>query len=278
MPQEPALRPLSIKVHPHDTVAIIANEGGLRAGVRLDSGLTLLEDIPEAHKVALIDIEAGEPILRFGSVIGYANQFIARGSWIHEGRMRLPAPPLLHDLPIRTAPSPALDPIEGCTFEGFLNADATVGTKNILGITTTVQCVAPTVEFAVRRIKAEILPRYRNVDDVIALTHNYGCGVAIDAPGAEIPIRTLRNLCRNPNLGGEAMVVSLGCEKLQPARLLPDDALPVLSSAPSVMRMQDEQYRSFADIVTAIMEMAEKRLATLDRRRRTVRPASDLVV
>jgi galactarate dehydratase len=61
------------------------------------------------------------------------------------------------------------------------------------------------------------------VDDVIALTHNYGCGVAIDAPDAEIPIRTLRNLSLNPNLGGAPMVVSLGCEKLQPVRLLPSE-------------------------------------------------------
>jgi galactarate dehydratase len=153
-----------------------------------------------------------------------------------------------------------------------------VGTKNILGITTTVQCVAATVDYAVKRIKAEILPRYANVDDVIALTHNYGCGVAIDAPGAEIPIRTLRNLSLNPNLGGAPMVVSLGCEKLQPVVLLPNDTLPILASAPYVVRMQDEQLSGFGEIVAAIMELAEKRLAQLNARRRVMRPAADLVV
>lgn len=278
MAQESPPRPLYIKAHPRDTVAIVANEGGLHAGSRFDSGLTLREDVPEAHKVALTDIRAGEPIVRYGSVVGYANQFIASGSWVHEGRMQLPEPPPLRDLPMATGASPAAPAIEGYTFEGFLNDDGSVGTKNILGITTTVQCVAPTVEFAVKRIKAEILPRYRHVDDVIALTHDYGCGVAIDAPGAEIPIRTLRNLCRNPNLGGEAMMVSLGCEKLQPARLIQHDALPVLSCAPTVVRMQDEQHRNFGDMVAAIMEMAEKGLARLDQRRRSTRPASDLVV
>ena len=59
-----------------------------------------------------------------------------------------------------------------------------MGTRNILGITTTVQCVAPTVDYAVRRIRQEILPRYRNVDEVSAITHPYGCAVAIDAPDA----------------------------------------------------------------------------------------------
>ena len=78
---------------------------------------------------------------------------------------------------------PPLPPLEGYTFEGYRNADGSVGTQNILGITTTVQCVAPTVDYAVRRIQAEILPRFPNVDDVVAITHTYGCGVAIDAPG-----------------------------------------------------------------------------------------------
>ena len=81
-------------------------------------------------------------------------------------------------------------------------------------------CLASS-DHAVQRIKNELLPRFPNVDDVIGLEHTYGCGVAIDAPGAAIPIRTLRNISRNPNFGGSTMVVSLGCEKLQPDRLLP---------------------------------------------------------
>jgi galactarate dehydratase len=272
------LRPLYVQVHPDDTVAIIVNEGGLAAGTRFDSGLVLIEDIPEAHKVALVDMPVGAPVLRYGLVIGFAASAIPKGSWVHEERMRLPVAPSLENLPLATAVPTPLSPLEGYTFEGFLNDDGSVGTKNILGITTTVQCVAATVDFAVKRIKAEILPSYPNVDDVIALTHNYGCGVAIDAPGAEIPIRTLRNLSLNPNLGGAPMVVSLGCEKLQPVRLLPSNTLPILAEVPYVVRMQDEDHHSFGDMVTAIMEMAERRLEQLNRRTRVTRPAADLVV
>ena len=278
MPTETKLRPLYVQVHPRDTVAILVNEGGLPAGTQFDSGLTLVEDVPEAHKVALVDIEAGAPIVRYGSVIGYAERAIAKGSWVHEERMRMPVAPPLDNLPLATAVPAAMAPLEGYTFEGFLNDDGSVGTKNILGITTTVQCAAATVDYAVKRIKAEILPRYPNVDDVIALTHNYGCGVAIEAPDSEIPIRTLRNLSLNPNLGGAPMVVSLGCEKLQPVRLLPSSTLPILAAAPYVVRMQDEQHHSFGEIVAAIMELAEKRLAQLNARQRVTRPASDLVV
>ncbi len=278
MSTEVTLRPLYVRVDARDTVAILVNEGGLRAGTQFDDGLTLVEDVPEAHKVALKDIAAGEPIMRYGSVIGYAERAISRGSWVHEERVRMPVAPSLDDLPLATETPAKQAPVEGYTFEGFVNDDGSVGTKNILGITTTVQCVAATVDYAVRRIKAEVLPRYANVDDVIALTHNYGCGVAIDAPDAAIPVRTLRNLSLNPNLGGAPMVVSLGCEKLQPVRLLPSSTLPILGEVPYIVRMQDEEHHSFGDIVAAIMEMAERRLEELNKRVRSTRPASDLVV
>jgi galactarate dehydratase len=275
---EVTLRPLYVRVDARDTVAIIVNEGGLRAGTRFDDGLTLVEDVPEAHKVGLVDIAAGAPIVRYGAVIGFAERAIARGSWVHEDRVRMPVAPSLDDLPLATAVPRTMAPLEGYTFEGFENDDGSVGTKNILGITTTVQCVAATVDHAVRRIKAEMLPRYPNVDDVIALTHNYGCGVGIDAPDAQIPVRTLRNLSLNPNLGGAPMVVSLGCEKLQPVRLLPSNTLPILADVPYIVRMQDEEHHSFGDMVAAIMEMAERRLEELNKRARRTRPAADLVV
>lgn len=270
--------PRYVQVHPSDNVAIVANEGGLPAGTTFDSGLALKEPVPEAHKVALTTIPKGADVTRYGVVIGYAAQEIPAGSWVHEGILTLPPPPSLDQLPPPRTNQQSLPPLEGFTFEGYLNDDGTVGTRNILGISTTVQCVSATVEYAVKRIKAELLPHYPNVDDVIAITHLYGCGVAIDAPGAEIPIRTLRNLSLNPNLGGAPMVVSLGCEKLQPARMLPGSTLPILSSQPYVVRLQDEEHHSFGDMVRAIMEMAEQRLAQLNERRRVTRPASDLIV
>ncbi len=271
-------RPLYIRVHERDNVAIIVNPGGLPAGTQFASGLTLTQAIPEAHKVALTNLDQGDPIVRYGVVIGHAERPIAQGSWVHEGLVAMPDAPDLTSLPLATVVPQALPPIEGYTFQGYRNPDGTVGTKNILGISTTVQCVAASVDYAVRRIKAEILPRYPNVDDVVAITHNYGCGVAINAPGAEIPIRTLRNLSLNPNLGGTPLVVSLGCEKLQPARMLPSSELPVLTDEPYIMRFQDEEHRGFGDIIAAIMHMAEKRIEQLNKRERVTCPASDLVV
>ena len=179
--------PLSISMHPADNVAIIANDGGLPAGTLLPSGLVLVDKVPQAHKVALADIPEGGEVRRYNVVIGYALKPIPAGSWVHERLLQMPEARSLEGLPIATVKPPELLPLEGYTFEGYRNADGTVGTRNILAITTTVQCVAGVLDFAVSRIKAELLPRYPNVDDVVGLEHSYGCGVAIDAVGAEIP-------------------------------------------------------------------------------------------
>jgi galactarate dehydratase len=274
------LDPLYIRVHERDNVAIIVNPEGLRAGTRFPDGLTLTENIPQAHKVALCDLGSGEPVIRYGGIIGWAAGAIKAGSWVREDLLVLPQPPRLDDLALATAPPGAQPPLAGYTFKGFRNQDGSVGTKNILGITTTVQCVAPTVDYAVQRIKKEILPRFPNVDDVIAITHTYGCGVAMNAPGAEIPISTLRHISTHPNLGGAPLIVSLGCEKLQPEHLFRGPELAQLqvlnNDDPLLIRMQDE--RGFGEVVGAILRAAEKRLEHLNRRQRTTVPASELVV
>ena len=148
--------PLSIKVHERDNVAIIVNPEGLPGGTELPGGLRLTERIPQSHKVALRDFSPGEPVLRYGQVIGHANREVRCGSWVREEMIDLPLAPPLDELSLATATPAPLPPLDGYTFDGYRNTDGSVATKNILGITTTVQCVAPTVDYAVKRIKAEM--------------------------------------------------------------------------------------------------------------------------
>ena len=285
-----SVTPVLISMHEADNVAIVANDGGLPAGTVLPSGLVLADKVPQGHKVALADLAEGETVRRYNVPIGYARQAIPAGSWVHERLLQMPAARALQGLPMATRPAPALAPLDGYSFEGYRNADGSVGTRNILAITTTVQCVAGVVASAVRRIKTELLPLFPQVDDVIGLEHTYGCGVAIDAPDAIIPIRTLRNISLNPNFGGEVMVVSLGCEKLQPERLLPPGSIPLIDernvadvgdSAEAkldVVCLQDEAHVGFMSMVASVMRQAEEHLERLNARRRETVPASELVV
>ena len=272
--------PHTIRMHSADNDAIVANDGGLPAGTVLASGLVLLDKVPQGHKVALTDIAADSAVIRYGIPIGHALKDIPAGSWVHERLLAMPDALGLVNLPIATVKPAPLLPLDGYTFEGFRNADGSVGTRNILAITQTVQCVAGVTDFAVQRIKAELLPKFKNVDDVVALDHAYGCGVAIDAPGAEIPIRTLRNISLNPNFGGEVMVVSLGCEKLQPERLLPPGSIPLIDERQKldVTCLQDDAHVGFMSMVESIMRQAEIHLKRLNVRQRETVPASELVV
>lgn len=275
---EDTLAPLYIRVSPEDNVAIVVNEGGLPAGAAFACGLQLQAAVPQGHKVALRAIAQDEAIVRYGVVIGFALEAIAAGAWVNEALIRMPEAPQLENLPLATRQASAAAVLEGRKFDGFRNADGTVGTRNILAISATVQCVSGVVEFAVKRIRETLLPRYPNVDDVIYLEHGYGCGVAIDAPDADIPIRTLRNLSLNPNFGGQVLLVSLGCEKLQPARLFPAGAIPIAQADPWLVTLQDEEHVGFESMVHAIVQKAERRLAQLDARRREPCPLSDLTV
>jgi galactarate dehydratase len=302
-PSPLATKPLTISMHPSDNVAIVANDGGLPAGTVLSNRLILKDKVPQGHKVALVDLAADAPVLRYGIPIGYALKNIPAGSWVHERLLHMPDARELDNLPISTIKPAAQPPLEGYTFEGYRNADGSVGTRNILAITQTVQCVAGVTDFAVQRIKAELLPKFPNVDDVVALEHTYGCGVAIDAPGAEIPIRTLRNISLNPNFGSEVMMVSLGCEKLQPERLFPPNTIEIKTASDTrgtgsagplgvpplqggetrsgtggLVCLQDDAHVGFMSMVESIMRQAEIHLQRLNARRRETVPASELVV
>src|SRR5215471_5232648 len=113
-----------VRVNPLDNVAIVVDP----------EGITAREHIPQSHKVALRDFAKGEPVMRYGQPIGYANRAIAEGSWVREEMLDMPAAPPLDELPLATAVPQALEPLGGYTFQGYRNADGSTGTRNLLGI------------------------------------------------------------------------------------------------------------------------------------------------
>lgn len=274
-------RPLLIKITPLDNVAIVVNDGGLSSGTYVEQfDITLKEFVPQGHKVVLNALKENDEILRYGEIIGYANKDLPEGCWVNEAVTRMPEAPELDTLEMATRPDPKLEPLTGYNFKGYKNKDGSVGTKNVLAITTSVNCVEGIVDFVVQIIERELLPKYPNVDGVVGLNHLYGCGVAIDAPAAIIPIRTIHNLALNPNFGGEVMVVSLGCEKMQPERLLniPAENKRIPLEDQDIIQLQDEKHNGFQSMVDHILSVAEQHLEKLNMRQREVVSAEHLVV
>ncbi len=108
-----------IRVHSRDNVGILVHPEGAAAGALFPGGLIARERIPQSHKIALKDLAAGEPVLRYGQIIGVANRRIQAGSWVREEMLEMPAAPPLDELPLATAVPPLLPPLDGYTFEGY---------------------------------------------------------------------------------------------------------------------------------------------------------------
>lgn len=264
--------PLVLKVRPEDNVAVAVR--ALPAGTEAAPGVAVRQEIPQAHKITLRDLAAGEAVVRYGVVLGYARAAIPAGSWIGEDMLSLPQPPGLDELPYGTdiRPVSSLPEPTRSTWMGYRNRTGPAGTRNLLGIVTTVQCAAGVVEAAAERIKRELLPQYPHVEGVVAVNHPYGCGVAIHGRDARMPIRAVANLIRHPNFGGERMVVGLGCEKLTYDMLLPPEEI----TPENVLTLQD--CAGYDAMMEALMSMAERKLRQLDRRRREELPLSELLI
>ena len=271
-----------IKVHPLDNVLIPAEDAP--AGTEAAPGVKTVSDIPQGHKIALIDLKKGDEVIRYGVSLGRLLKNIPAGGHIDGHSLEMPDAPSLDGLFRGTEPAqtsgPDLFPANlPLTFQGYelpprcgFPGGFFAGTRNILGIMPCVQCAAGVINAAVLKIRAELLPAFPNVDDVTVLNHSYGCGVSIAAPGSEIPIRTLKNLLHNPNFGGEIMVVALGCEKLSLDMLLDKRE----NNGENVIVLQ--KLPGFAAMIDSICTMAEKKLRKLNERRRVTLPLEKLCV
>lgn len=259
-----------IQLEAVDTVAIVTEAAKKGETV---SGITLTSDVPQGHKVALCAMKAGDAVIRYAVVLGYLLEDVEAGDWINEHSLQLPKQPPLEEITFQEPAAVLLPTAPRTTFEGFVvPGHRYAGTRNILAITTTVQCVSGVVDQLVATIKKELLPHYPHVDDVVAINHAYGCGVAIDAPDAYIPIRSIRNTMHNPNFGTEIMVVGLGCEKLTVDRLLTEEE----NTKENVIILQD--FAGYTAMIDAMLAMAERKLKRLNARRRTTLPLSQLCV
>lgn len=261
---------LFVRVSDADNVAIAVKD--IPTGTTVAEGVVTTQDIPQAHKVALEDIGVNGKVVRYGVILGYAKEVIKKGEWINEFMLELPEPPSVDEMEygkniVTELPEPTRK-----TFMGYRNPDGGyAGTRNILGISTTVQCVTGVLNVAVKKMKEELLPQYPNVDDIVPINHAYGCGVAINAPEAVIPIRALKNIAKHPNFGGQLMVVGLGCEKLTVEKLLEEDNTPE-----NVVILQEEA--GFDAMIHALMKMADGKLAILNQRKREELPLSELCI
>jgi len=178
-------------------------------------GIAAAAKIMRGHKMASKPIAQGEPIRKFGQIIGFAKQNIAAGDWVHEHNVVMGE--LAHDYAFakESKVEKLLPENQRATFQGYRRKNGKVGTRNYIGIMTSVNCSATVASHIAKEVeKRGLLNDYPNIDGVVALTQDNGC--VIDYRGVIFDTfkRTAWGYATNPNMGG-VMMVGLGCEGFQ---------------------------------------------------------------
>jgi altronate hydrolase len=201
-----------LRLHPTDNVVVAVQD--LSPGDIVDD-VKIIRRIPRGHKAAVRPIAKDQPALKFGQIIGFATQDIVPGDWVHEHNIAFQAVDRDYQFEV-DAKDPA--PVAGATFQGYARANGRFGTRNYLGILTSVNCSATVARLIAREVeKSGLLDDYPNVDGVIPLVHGHGCGMDAKGEGYEVLKRTQWGYAANPNMGA-VLMVGLGCETFQIAR------------------------------------------------------------
>lgn len=277
-------RPTVIYLHPQDNICVAAQT--LEQGQEIEAGehrVKLRETVRLGHKVALTIIRQGDPVRKYGQVIGFATEEIPPGAWVHVHNLALndfardpassteiPAPP---------------EPIVGRTFEGYKRPGGKSGTRNYLALVASVNCSATVCKAIARRFDQSVLKDYPNIDGVITFTHGDGCGMQYGGLKHQMLARTLGGMAKHPNVGG-FLLVGLGCETSTPAYILESarlvqlenrDGLPATSRGGlPVMSMQDLGGTT-KTIEAGIRYIAELLPRVNDVRRESI-PASEIIL
>ena len=274
----------SIILHPEtDNVAIALK--AFDPPEKLNS-ISIQEHIRPYHKIALVDLDIDQPVYKYGQIIGYTTQPIRAGMWVHTHNLGMGhlMDETITDL--ATAPPPPQTPLNDRYFLGFHNPRGGVGTRNYILIGSTVDCSARVVEMALEELNRKqeyYTRRYPNVDGIVGLTHDSGCGLVTLSQGHLQQNRTIQNLMNHPNVGGRVMV-QLGCEKGQAALIFGDDQLiqvDTANAAPTdalpLITIQDAggTWNTVDRIVSYVEQVL---LPQVNKRRRELIPAQALIM
>ena len=244
-----------IKINPNDDVVIA--RVNIQAGTRLpEEGVTVLNDVPEGHKIAIYDIALNAAVKRYGQIIGFATQPIKAGEHIHMHNLGMGDFARDYAFGEDRLVLPVAEHID--TFMGIKRPDGRVATRNFIGILTTVNCSATVARAIEDHYKKVGLEHYPNVDGIVALPQSFGCAIGFDSEAMVVMRRTLSGYARHVNFAG-ILIIGLGCESNQIKDLLDVEQLKE-SSQLHTMTIQETggTQKTIAKGIAAIDQMLQE--------------------
>lgn len=263
------------RLHRNDNVAIARELLSLGRQIRIDGSLVSMRaQVTPGHKVAIAPIKAGEPVRKYNTVIGVAGRDIALGEHVHLHNLKLVDfdrdPGFCKDvLPINYVPA-----AERATFMGIVRPEGQVGTRNFIGIFSSVNCSSTVAHHIAAYFTPERLAAYPNVDGVVAFAQPSGCGMSSPSPHFDLLQRTIAGYVRHPNLAG-ALIVGLGCERNDVGSIVQNQGIKTGVSTHTLV-MQDQG--GTRATIKAGIELVERMLPAANDIRRARVPASHLKI
>ena len=212
-----------IRLHNADNVVIARVDVGI--GLKIESeGFTSKSQVPAGHKIAAVNIAKGEPILKYDTCIGFASVDIAAGTYVHSHNVSFQEYDRDYAYSRNYQATQVLATDQQARFNGYVRADGQVGTRNFIGILSTVNCSATVVHKVAEAFTPQRLKDFPNVDGVVGLSHGLGCGMEMTGEPMELLRRTIGGYARNPNFAA-VLIIGLGCERNQLAGLMTQEGL-----------------------------------------------------
>ena len=261
----------TIRLDPEDNVVTATRT--LEAGTVVETTQTC-GIIPRNHKLATRDIAVGEAVRKYAQVIGYASEHIPAGSHVHTQNVEFRKTSADYDFATDLRPVTPVGEDAQDSFMGYRRENGRVGTRNYIGILTSVNCSATAARMIASAFGPEEMAQYPNVDGVVAFVHGTGCGMAGAGEGFEALQRVMWGYARNPNHGG-VLMVGLGCEMNQIDWLLEAYGL---KQGPLFKTMNIQDSMGLAKTVEAGIAMVREMLPEVNKVTREPCPASELMV
>ena len=267
-----------IILHQHDNVATARRTLKKGASVVVgDSRVKLRQTIPGGHKVALLSINAGEQLVKYGQIIGFAKTAIEPGDWVHTHNVELRAVGRDYGFCEEIVKPSPLERDKD-TFSGFARPGGKAGTRNYIAVISSVNCSASVARYVADHFRSsDFQSDFANVDGVVAFTHKGGCSYDPNH-GHEVLQRVIAGMARHPNIGGYVLV-GLGCEVNQVPGLVEKHHLDQLQDgeqAPTFLTIQ--QTGGVRKTVESAVKAVEKMLPDVNALQRTTQPVSKLAM
>ena len=213
----------AIRLSLADDVAV-ARMPILSGALLADYGVTAKSNIPAGHKIALRNIRATEPIRKYDQVIGFASKAIAAGDHVHTENLEFAHFIRPRDIASHLRNTTLRPEGQRATFEGYVREDGRVATRNYVGIVSTVNCSSTVVRRIAAHFTPEVMAAYPNVDGVVPIAHNSGCGLADAGEPLDLLRRVLKGYASHPNFAA-TLILGLGCETIGTESLLDPSAM-----------------------------------------------------